>query len=341
VYVGSYSGVIHQYELTLSTGKLTARSEYSGLRRPSALAIHPNHRSLYSVDDTSKSGAVRAFSIDAEAGSLTLLNTKGSGGSGPTHLSVDKTGRFLLVANYNSGSVASLKIEDDGSLGEVVSFVEQSGKSASSKRQSSPHAHQILTALDNRFVLVPDLGTDKLLVYQFDGGALIESSSISSKPGSGPRHVALHPGGRFVYLLTELKSTIMTLSYQEREGALVEIDTIAALPSSRVGCCAAEIAVHPSGLFLYSSHRGDDSVAMFSIEPSTGALTLLGHQKSGGRSPRNFSIDPTGKYLLVANQSSGSLVVFMIDSQTGLLTMSKDAPLEIPGAAGVEFAPVP
>lgn len=349
VYIGTYTSSIHQYEFDLASGKLRPVSVTTGVRNPSFLAIHPNNRFLYAVDEVSsfgkwKTGAVSAFSIDPETGKLTLLNHQPSGGRGPCHLIVDRSGKYVLVANYLSGSVAVLPILEDGSLGEPSSIVQHKGKSVNPKRQTGPHAHSINLDPENRFAFVADLGIDKVLIYRFDAdrGVLEENepSSISVAPGAGPRHFAFHPNGRYAFLLNELHSNVMSFAYDAEKGALQEVQTISALPASyRSGNLTAEVQVHPSGKFLYSSNRGHNSIAIFSIEEETGELTSVGHDKSGGRTPRNFGIDPTGSYLLAANQFSSTLVVFHIDQETGRLSATGES-VKVTSPVCVKFVPV-
>jgi 6-phosphogluconolactonase len=353
VYVGTYTTGIYQYELNLTSGTLRAAGVTTGVQNPSFLALHPSGRYLYAVDEVSsfgglETGAVSAFSLDPGTGRLSLLNHQTSGGSGPCHLSVDRSGRYVLIANYTSGSIQALPIQEDGSLGapSLNSFVQHRGASrANTRRQGGPHAHSINLDPENRFAYVADLGLDKLLVYRFDasGGALeaSEPAFVSTAPGAGPRHFAFHPGGRYAFLLNELSSTITAFSFDAGTGALTEAQTLSTLPEGYRGSnLTAEVQVHPSGKFLYSSNRGHNSIAIFAIDEETGALRAIGHPKSGGRTPRNFGIDPTGRYLLAANQLSNTVVVFRIDPETGALSPT-GASVEVPSPVCVKFLPAP
>ena len=292
-----------------------------------------------------KSGTVSAFALDPQTGALTFLNQQSSRGMSPTHLVVDPTGKNVLAANYNSGSVAVLPIEADGSLGVATGFAQRHGSSVNKVRQAGPHAHCVALAPDNRFAFVADLGLDQVLIYQFDAaaGTLTPNAPpfAAVSPGSGARHLAFHPDGHTAYVISELFSTITAFGYDAATGALQPVQTISTLPDGyKKANAAAEVRVHPSGKFLYASNRGHDSIAIFSIDPANGLLTLIGHQLTGGKTPRSFSIDPTGTYLLAANQDSDTITLFRIDPQTGLLSPTGH-PMAVPTPVCVEMLPAP
>jgi 6-phosphogluconolactonase len=342
VYVGTYTDKIYRFKF--EDGALTQVGTTKGSQKPSFLAVHPENKFLYAANEVAsfgsfKSGAVSAYSIDAKTGALTHLNDQPSGGLGPCHLSVDGTGKFILVTNYQSGSTAILPINTDGSLGKPSSVIKHKGKGANPRRQSVPHAHYVQTDADNDFVLVPDLGADKLFIYSFNDveGIISAHASVSVKPGSGPRHFAMHPNGTLAFLLNELRSTINVYEYDK--GTLTEVQTISTLPAGAGGNSAAEIVVHPNGKFLYSSNRGHNSIAMFSLDEATGMLTAIGHEPTNGEIPRNFNIDPSGEFLIVANQSSGTLHVFSIDQATGKLTATNEIE-KAPTPVCVKFVPI-
>jgi len=351
VYIGTYTGPkskgIYVYRLDLGSGVLTPLGLAAEVESPSFLAVHPNHRFLYAVSETGafagkKSGAVSAFDIHGD-GKLTLLNQQPSGGKGPCHLVVDKTGKDVLVANYDGGSVSVVPIQGDGKLAEPTAFIQHKGSSVNKERQAGPHAHSINVDAANRFAFVADLGLDKVLIYRFDPvkGTLIanEPPSVSVKPGSGPRHFAFHPGGHYAYVINEIDSTVTAFSYDAGRGALKELQTISTIPENFKGeNSTAEVQVHPSGKFLYGSNRGHDSIAIFAIDPAKGTLRLVGHQSTQGKTPRNFGIDPTGRFLLAANQDSGSVVVFRIDLQSGGLGATGQV-VEVPSPVCVKFLP--
>ncbi|MEW5977731.1 MAG: lactonase family protein [Acidobacteriota bacterium] len=334
VYLGTYTGPksqgIYVSRLNLSTGALTAPELAGEADQPSFLAIHPNKRYLYAVGESGygaegKAGSVSAFAIDSTTGKLTRLNSQSSKGSGPCYLVVDKAGKNVLLANYGGGSLAVLPILTDGRLGEASSFIQHTGSGPNPARQKGPHAHSINLDAANRFAVAADLGLDKLLVYRFDSvkGSLApnDPAFAAVKPGAGPRHFAFHPRGNFAYVINEIDSTITAFSYDDQKGILKALQSVSTLPAGFEGkdLSTAEVQVHPSGKFLYGSNRGHDSIVVFAIDSTKGTLTLIEHEATQGKTPRNFGIDPTGRYLLAANQDSDSVVVFRIDPQTGKL----------------------
>ncbi|MHB8652417.1 MAG: lactonase family protein [Terriglobia bacterium] len=334
VYVGTYTGPsskgIYAYRFDPATGGLTSLGLAAETSSPSFLAVDPTHRFLYAVNEIAnyqggKSGGVSAFSIDHATGNLKFLNEVASRGADPCYVSLDKTGKYVLVANYRGGSVAVFPVLKDGRLGEATAFDQHHGSSVNPERQLGPHAHMISVTPDNRFALAADLGLDELLVYRFDSahGSLAANHPPFGKvnPGLGPRHFAFSSSGKFVYLISEMGSTITAFSYGARTGLLKEIETVSTLPADFSGVStAAEIAVHSSGKFLYASNRGHDSIAVFAIDPRKGTLKLTEHVSTQGKTPRNFAIDPTGSYLIAANQDSNNVVIFRIDPRTDRLT---------------------
>jgi 6-phosphogluconolactonase len=334
LYVGTYTDVnnggsqgIYRLELDTRTGVVSEPQLAAKATNPSFLAIHPGRKYLYSVNELSefegrKGGAVTAFAIDPEHGTLTRLNHQSSVGSGPCYLAVDRLGKNVLVANYGSGSVACLPIDADGRLKPESSFIQHQGSGANPERQRKPHAHSINVDAKGRFAIAADLGLDKVLIYRFDAtqGKLASNDPAFVKvaPASGPRHFAFHPGGRFGYVINEMANTVIVLAYDIEKGSLTEIQTISTLPADFKGTSyTAEVQVHPSGKFLFGSNRGHDSIAIFTIEPETGKLSPVGFELTQGKNPRNFAIDPTGLFLLAENQDSNTIVVFRIDPQTG------------------------
>jgi 6-phosphogluconolactonase len=354
VYVGTYTGGpskgIYRFNLDPATGTLTNRALAAETTNPSFLAIHPNHRFLYAVGEIDnfngqKTGAVSAFAIDPATGDLKLLNQQSSGGAGPCHLIVDKQGKHVLAANYGGGSACVLPIQADGRLGNATAVVQHKGSSVNKQRQERPHAHSINLDAANRFAFVADLGLDNVLIYRFDAarGTLTPNDPpwVNLAPGAGPRHFAFHPSGRFAYVINELASTVTALSYDADKGTLKELQTVTTLPKDFKGnSWTAEVVVHPSGKFLYGSNRGQDSIAIFAIDPETGKLTPVGHQTHQIKIPRNFNVDPTGRLLLVANQDGNNIVVFRIDQKTGELTPTETV-VEVPKPVCVRMMPRP
>ena len=336
VYVGTYttkqaSKGIYVYRFDSGSGQLKEIGLAAESTDPSFLAVHPNGKYLYAVNEVGdfggqKSGAVSAFAIERASGKLKLLNQVASRGAGPCHISLDRTGKFVFVANYDGGSVASFPVREDGSLGEAVSFVQHSGSSVNKERQEGPHAHWIGASPDNRFVLASDLGLDEVLIYRFDSGKGTLSPNnppfVKVNAGAGPRHFAFHPSGKFGYVLTEMTATVAAFSYDSSTGALSTQQTIPTLPKDYSGPIeAAELVVHPSGKFLYASNRaGLDTITEFTIDAGKGTLKIVDKFSTKGKTPRNFAIDPTGSFLLAANQDSGNVVVFRIDPASGALT---------------------
>jgi 6-phosphogluconolactonase len=298
---------------------------------PAYFAIAPGGRRLYACNST---GFVSAYSIDPATAHLKMINQKPSGGGDPSYISLDQTGHYVFVANYDGGNVAVWALNPDGSLGERTAFVQHAGSSVNPQRQSHAYAHSIRVDPSNRFVLVADLGLDKLFVYKFDvkDGSLTANDPPFAKaaPGSGPRHVVFHPNGRWVYLITEMGSTIMLFDWDATRGALSEVQTVSTLPKDFQGASTcAEVQVDPSGRFVYASNRGADSIAVFSVDQKTGRLTPIQDVPSGGQTPRNFDLDPSAHWLLVTNHGSNNAMVFRIDQQTGKLTPTGQ-PVDVP-----------
>jgi 6-phosphogluconolactonase len=332
MYVGTYtrgpSKGIYSYKFQSSTGKLTPIGLAGESSNPSFLAVHPSQRFLYAANENNN-GMVSAFAIDASTGNLKLLNQVSSKGSGPCHVAVDKTGKWLFVANYNNGIAAAYPINNDGSLLEASATFQHAGKSIVPQRQAGPHAHMAAISPDNRFVFVADLGLDEVLSYRIDPtkGGMTPNDPPFAKitPGSGPRHVVFRADSKFAYVISEIAGTVTVMSYDAAKGTMQEVQTISTLPADYTGAkSSAEIALSPNSKFLYASNRGHDSIAIFKVDAAKGTLTSAGIVSSGGKSPRNFAIDPTGNYLLAANQDSNNIVVFKIDQQTGGLTPTGD-----------------
>jgi 6-phosphogluconolactonase len=336
VYVGTYttkqsSKGIYVYRFDATSGQLTSVGLAAESTDPSFLAVHPSGKYLYAVNEVDefggqKSGAVTAFQIDHKSGLLKVLNQQATRGGGPCHISLDKTGKYVFVANYGGGSVAAFPVHDDGSLGDASAFVQHSGSSIDKERQEKPHAHWIGVSPDNRFVLSADLGLDEVLVYRFDSskGSLTPNDPPFAKvdSGAGPRHFAFSRSGKFGYVLSEMATTVTAFSYNAAKGSLSVIQTVPTLPKDYAGPKeAAELVVHPSGKFLYASNRaGADAITAFAIDPVKGTLKHIGQFPTKGKTPRNFAIDPSGKFLLAANQESNNIVVFRINTATGALT---------------------
>ena len=350
-YVGTYttktnSKGIYAFRFDPQTGELKNIGVAAETTDPSFLVVHPNGQFLYAVNEVGNfnggnTGGVSAFSIDKKSATLTLVNQVPSRGAGPCYISLDKNNAFALVANYDSGNIASFPVMTDGTLRTASGFVQHSGSGPDKGRQQGPHAHWIGVSPDNRFALVADLGLDEVIVYGFDSttGTFMPSNNGFAKvnPGAGPRHIAFSPNGKFVYVLTEMESSVTVFSYNAKAGTLAKLQTLSALPAHYSGRKeAAEIAVHPSGKFLYTSNRGHDSIAIFAIDQKKGTLRSLGQVLTGGKTPRHFAIDPTGTYLLAENQESNNIVIFHIDQETGSLLPTGHS-VEVPSPVCITF----
>ena len=332
-FVGTYTGDgsqgIYAFRFDPGSGKVTSLGLAAKTENPSFLAADPNGQFLYAVNELPNfnghpTGAVSAFQIDRGSGKLKFLQQVSSQGAGPAYLSLDKTRRFVLVANYNSGNVAVFPIGDGGKLGPASALKQQFGSSINRQRQTGPHAHSILTSNDNRFALSADLGTDQIVVYRFDSqkGSLSPNNPPFAKvePGSGPRHIAFAPSGKWVYVANEMAATITVFSYDAQSGTLTTRQTVPTLPADFKGeNREAEIAVDTQGKFLYVSNRGYDTIAVFQIGVDDGTLSFVQRVPSGGKIPRNFAIDPTGRWLFAANHRSNNIQLFHVNPGTGKL----------------------
>jgi 6-phosphogluconolactonase len=360
VYVGTYttktnSKGIYAYRFDATTGQLSAIGIAAETPDPSWVAVHPNGKFLYAVNEAGKNSMVSAFALDAKTGKLTLLNQLPALGEDPCYISFDRTGKYVFVANYTSGNVVVFPIGADGKLGAATANVHDEGKRGPNKeRQEAPHAHWIEQSVSGS-VYVADLGLDRVLRYRFDpgtgalspgpvrslfSGQLVDFSAKLSS-GTGPRHVVLASRGMDIYVLGELKSTVTAFHVVGFDDFVpTSFQKISALPKGFSGRNdAAEIALHPSGKFLYTSNRGNDTIAVFSVERRGGRLKLAANVPTGGKEPRHFAIDPTGNYLLAENQLSNNIVVFKIDPATGSLTPTGQV-VDVPSPVCIAFLPV-
>lgn len=327
LFIGTYTATgskgIYVYRFDAGTGKLEEVSHTEGVSNPSFLALHPAGHYLYACNENDP-GTVSAFAFDRQAGRLTMLNSQPSGGAHPAYVAVDRSGRWLLAGNYSGGNLSAFPISADGSLQPYSQLVQHRGGSIDRQRQASPHVHATVFGPGDDYVYVPDLGMDKVMVYQFNKDArqpLEEAGPkiVKTAAGSGPRHLAFHPEGKWAYLMEEMGGTVS--AYRYKRGALQCEQRIAAHPDSARGPYgSADIHVAPDGRFLYASNRGtENNLAIFAIDGRKGTLTTVGYQSTMGEQPRNFTLDPSGRYLLAANQRTGTVVVFRRDTKTGLL----------------------
>jgi len=350
VYIGTYtdgkSQGIYRSELNLDTGEMAPVELAAELKNPSFQAISPGNEYLYSVSEIEEyqgqpGGGVAAFKIQPD-GALSLLNEQPTDGGAPCHVAVDLTGRTLFCANYSSGSLTVVPIKKDGSLALPLPVIQHKGHSVNPQRQSGPHAHSATIDASNRILVVADLGLDKLMIYRYSPrfgavGPHEPQPEVDLAPGAGPRHFAFHPNGTHAYVINELDSTITALAFDSVAGTFRKLDTVSTLPEGgHEGNSTADIHVHPSGKWLYGSNRGHDSIAIFSVEKGTGKLTPIGHEKTGGKTPRNFAIDPTGRFLLAENQGSDFIRIFKIDQETGKLEATGQD-LQVPSPVCVQM----
>ncbi|MEO7143646.1 MAG: lactonase family protein [Bryobacteraceae bacterium] len=351
MYVGTYTGPhskgIYVFRYDTRSAEFTPLGLAGEMVRPSFLAVSSNDKFLYAVSELGNSGRthgyVYSFSIDSASGKLTFVNKQDSRGGGACHLVVDQTGKFLLLANYGSGSAAVFALSPDGGIGESTAFEQFSGTGPDRKRQRGPHAHSVVLSHDNRFLFVPDLGTDRIHIFRFDAatGRLTPNQPpfATVDPGAGPRHLTFTPNGRFAYVVDEMGSSVTAFRYDATAGALNKLQAISTLPAGNTHeNDSAEIETDSGGRFVYASNRRNDSIAVFSIAKASGKLTRIQVEPTRGRTPRNFTIDPTGKYLLAANQDSNNIVVFRIDRKTGKLSATGKV-LEAPSPVCLTFVP--
>ncbi len=339
---------IYVYRLDQLSGALEFVGKTTGFANPSYLAFDATRKFLYAVNELKTyegkpTGTVSAFAVDADTGTLDFLNRQPTLGTDPCHVLVDAQRKHVFVANFMSGSVCVLPVRDDGSLGAASDFIQHRGSSVDPARQTGPHAHSVTLDASNRFAFVPDLGLDRLMVYRFDPKrGKLEAPIvpwIKMKPGSGPRHLAFHPSGRFAYLVNELDSTVAVLSYESGSGTFEQVQTVSTLPEGFVGTSScADIQVSASGAFVYASNRGHDSIVIYRVDPLAGRLSTVDHEPTRGKTPRSFGIDPSGNFLLAANQDSDSIVSFRIDPDSGGLRSTGQV-TQVPTPVCVKFLP--
>ncbi len=333
IYVGTFSqrGSQGIYVFQFDRGKAALKllQTVPGLESPSFITLDKTGRFLYSVnrgraDVNDKGGSVSAYAVNVKSGHLSGLNTRSSYGDAPCFIALDKTGKHAFIANYNGGNLLVLPIFTDGLVGVPSDSKKYFGSSVNPERQAEPHIHSSYPSADNRFLYVCDLGTDKVYVYKFDAatGRLSDADvpSTSVNPGSGPRHLAFHPSGKFAYVVEELSSTLCVFNVNTDNGALTILqDTVRALPTSFTGTnTSADVHFHPNGKFLYMSNRGHNSISVFSVG-ADGRVKLVDVKTIAGKTPRNFMIEPKGEFMFVAGQDSDTIELFKIDPKTGLL----------------------
>jgi 6-phosphogluconolactonase len=347
LFVGTYTNKgskgIYVYKFNSTTGKADWVSNTDSIVNPSYLTIAADNRYIYAVTETAtnNTGSVSAFEFDSTSGSLQFINKQTSGGANPCYITTDHNNEYAIVANYTGGSLAVLPIGDDGSLRPYSQLIQHQGTSVNAERQEKPHVHSAVFSPDQQYLFAPDLGTDKVTIYNFKPGSRMplypaNPAYTISPPGNGPRHFTFHPNNKFAYLIEEMSGTVV--AYKYNNGKLNLIERVAAHPKSYKGSIgSADIHISPDGKFLYASNRGDENnIAIFAINATTGKLTAKGYQSTLGIKPRNFALDPTGKFLLVANQDTDNIVVFKRNKQTGLLKEAGDQ-IKVPTPVCLQF----
>jgi 6-phosphogluconolactonase len=350
VWIGTYTGAqsqgIYAFRFDDETGTLSPLGLVAETPSPSFLALHPNGKVLYAVNEThdgpGSSGMVTSFAIDSATGRLTKINEQSSRGADPCHLAVDATGQYLVVANYTGGSFVAFPLGEDGRIGPASSILRNDGSGPNHERQDGPHAHDVVFDTTNRFLIAVDLGLDQLFIYHFDPalGSFTFGDPASARvpPGAGPRHFAFHPDGRHAYSINELDSTVTSLSWNGSTGKLAAEASVSTLPADFKGeNSTAEVQLDARGRYLYGSNRGHDSIAVFRINPASGAPTLIANTPTRGKEPRHFTLDPSGRWLIAGNQNSNTLAVFRVDQTAGTLAPVGD-PVPVGSPVCILFA---
>jgi 6-phosphogluconolactonase len=357
---GSHSKGIYVSRFNPATGQVTHAELAADIVNPAFLAVHPNQRFLYvATEDPLSLGPefdhesyISAFAIDPATGKLHLLNTLPTGGTSTCYISLDKTGHYVLMANFGSSSVTVLHIKDDGSLGEQTAFMKHIGHGKDPSFQSRAHPHSIDVSPDNRYAVVSDLGVDKLFVYKFDASTGVLSpqdpTAVEMESGGGPRHFVFDAAGKYGYSLKEMSGIVTTMAWNSADGTFTKLQDVSSLAPNFPGANdSAEIEIHPNGKFLYESNRrfrgpnkfGPDTIGVYAIDSATGKLSEVEQVSPGGTMPRNFALDPTGSYLFSGNEVSGTVTLFRVNGDTGKLTPTKTV-LKIDVPACIKFVPV-
>lgn len=345
-FVGGYASAeqpgIRSFLFDETTGELTAIGSFTGINNPSFLVAHPNGRWLYAVSEKGQDshgafGEVWAFQFEREPFTIKPINHQPSRGDWPCHLQLDGTGRWLFATNYGTGNAGIYPLQADGSLGGMTDFVQHHGKGPNAARQEGPHAHSSIFTPDNRFAIIADLGIDQLVIYNFDAtvGKLQSHSAISTQPGAGPRHLAFHLNGKWMYAANELDSTVTRYDYDVASSTLIERQNLPTIPSDSPENIVADIHISASGQRVYVSNRGHNSIAVYDIG-TDGSLTLVTIAACGGNWPRNFALSPGGRFVLVANQYSDEICVLPVKEEKEGLG-APVARVTVTGASCIQF----
>jgi 6-phosphogluconolactonase len=329
------------------TGKCTPIALAAEIPSPTAFALSPSKRILYSVselgNDGKSDGSISAFAIDYRSGTLSLLNKVPSGGGGPTYLAVDPTGKMVLVSCFGSGRTNAFRLQPDGKLGEQTASITDTG-SGPTPRQASPHVHCAVFSPDNRFVLSADFGADRIFVFRLDAatGTLTPNDTpyFKAPAGSGPRQIVFHPNGNFAYLMSELIGSVTVFAWSGGDGTLTEVQTISCLPTDASGDrSGAGLAMRHDGRFLYTTTRSDNSIEVFKIDGAIGRLVAGQRLASDGKLPWSCALDPAGNHLITTNLTSNSASIYRVEPTTGGLTQAASI-ASVPSPATAIFVPV-
>ena len=328
---GPSKGIYHA-NFDADSGKLTQPRMAAEVENPGFLALHPDGEVLYSTGTIEGEPSVVAFHIGRQNGQtiLSMIGSQPIGDGGAAHIATDRAGKVLISAQYGGGSTAIYPLDDDGAIGARSKLIKhQGGSRVLPGRQDKPHAHWVGTSPDNRFVFVPDLGMDKVVIYRLDAqrADLAPHGFGQAPPGGGPRHMKFHTSGKYIYVLNELELSVTVFAYDAENGKMVALETIPTVPEEEKAketfVSASEIRVHPSGKYVYAANRGHDTITAMSVAPDSGKLTLIEREPIRGSWPRNFNLDPTGKWLLAAGRDSNTLAVFKVNLETGELTYTR------------------
>ncbi|GIP35201.1 lactonase family protein [Paenibacillus sp. J2TS4] len=331
VFIGSYAEAsdsgVYVYSFDGASGELALLDQVSGLKNPTFLNLDAARLKLYSIEETEteagRSGGAVSFSIDPQQGTISKLNQAVTVDSPTCHIQRDADDRYLIVSSYHGGQVGLVSLNEDGTIGKLLDVKQHEGNSVHPERQEQPHPHSAFFSPDYKYVYISDLGLDRIVAYSIDAahGTLKQCGETVIHPGAGPRHLAFHPDGKYAFVINELDSTITSLRYEADSGRLLPFETVTTLPVDYNGDnSCAEITVSRDGNFLYGSNRGHDSIVVYSIDKSSGKLTLVEHVSTEGKHPRHFALTPDGDFLIAANRDTDNLTVFRVNQDTGKLT---------------------
>ena len=341
VLIGTYtepnesrSEGIYVYRLDLSSGKLSYESVVRDMANVSFMARHPQSELIYAVNETETFEGKSGGGVSVLSRNYSILQKQSSGGEHPCYISIEQTGRYALVANYTSGTVAMLPIGDDGRLLPASDIVQHTGSSIHPERQAGPHPHCVIPDPASSFAIVADLGLDKLMVYRMDheAGRLQKHAEVALDAGSGPRHLIFDSSGQHAYLLNELNSTLLVFQYDAQKGTLIQLQMVSTLPEQFSGeNYCSDLHLSPDERYLYLSNRGHDSMVCFKVDAGSGILSYQSHIASGGNYPRIFAIEPGGRFMLAVHQRSDNVVVYRVNPSTGELSdTGQEAKLNMP-----------